>query len=134
MALTVLLATSACGTSGSLIGAVVGKWKLAGVSKDGQSEGVGSTRGMADIRLQFYKNETVTLNINDPNGKNRESIGSYNFVDDKHMRIDMPGRSPGGDGRIAGTAGSAIYETTMSGNRLSLKGTDGITWIYEKAD
>ncbi|MBC8262559.1 MAG: hypothetical protein H8E47_00345 [Anaerolineales bacterium] len=98
--LIVVLTVSACGGPQR---AIVGKW---------QQAGGGET-------IEFYKDGTVTAT-----SIGITVTGSYKFIDDSQIRLDLSG--------LWGLAGPQIFEVRISGNRLTLKDAYGNTTEYTK--
>jgi hypothetical protein len=114
--LTVLLAVAACGVSRSQQ-AIVGNWKFldSGItSADGRFVAAEYSTDchcspLLNLELHFNQDKTVKRI-----GSGPSLTGTYTFVDDNHMRIDLPAE-PGG------TPSSTVYEVIISANRLILR-------------
>ncbi len=98
--LVVLLAASACGGPRR---SIIGKW---------DQVGGGET-------LEFYTDGTVVAT-----GVGMTISGTYTFIDDEHIRIDLSG--------LWGIAGPQVFRVSISGNRMVLEDSYGSTFEYTR--
>jgi len=83
-----------------------------------ESQIVGRWQGSADT-IEFFSDGTVT--IADPL---MPLTGTYSFVDDNRVRIELGG--------LGALAGPFIVTVAISGDTLSLTGPDGSTDTYTR--
>ena len=112
----VLLSAAAYGASGHQR-AIVGNWKFLEAGTTGADGKFVQTRYSTDcdcsplLNLEFQFNQDKTVKRI---GTGPSLTGTYMFVDNNHVRIDLPAE-PGG------TPSSTIYEVVISENRLILR-------------
>lgn len=86
-----LLVLTGCGGSNTQA-AIVGKWQLVGLTFNGNSTSIPTDQ--INLQVQFYKENAVSINFI-ASDASVGGDGTYKFVDDNNIRIEMPQGSQG---------------------------------------
>jgi hypothetical protein len=139
--LGLLLVVTACG-SGSNQADIVGKWQAIEIVNGGQTTPI---KEQGVVELQFYKGDSTTLNVNVPGSPITISdVGTYKFVDDNSIRIDMPPNSSGiafltsfisgNAAPLASIPTAGIYNVQVSADRLTLSSENEGRVIFKRTE